>query len=270
MKDDIFSQWCRQATGQIRYKPDRQAVYDELMAHLQDHRDSLTGQGMCEDAAARQALAAMGSSEEVAPQLGRIHRPFWGYVYRAVKIAAIVLCLQAAFWGIVSGTQLVQKLFFTEFQPGYQRPNGNECWEMAAHIQPEQSVWCDGYWIRISHAALWEQTDAALTVIDGYGRILTFDMEIVDTQFFRTGSNPSRYFWAVDSQGNRYASIDEAFYTDQARIRSGGYSSQGRYISVGMKIPLPLIQDIRWMELHYDRDGRDIVLRIDLPGGETT
>ena len=75
-----------------------------------------------------------------------------------------------------------------------------------------------------------------------------------------------RYFWAVDSLGNRYASSAEAHYADTPKVKySGGFYSQG-FGSSSLEI-IHFDAEAEWVELRYDRDGRDIVLRIDLTGG---
>ncbi len=76
------------------------------------------------------------------------------------------------------------------------------------------------------------------------------------------------YFWAVDSQGNYYNSRDEGHYKDEPCVRIGGGRFSGRYQCFDMDIWGIPSGDIQWIELHYDRDGRNIVLHIDLAGGD--
>lgn len=40
-----FDDWCYHAVAQIRFKPDREAVFRELKDHLEDHYDDLLTQG---------------------------------------------------------------------------------------------------------------------------------------------------------------------------------------------------------------------------------
>lgn len=82
--------WLDAATGKIRFRPDRKAVRRELEDHLADLREA---SGLEEDA----ALAAMGDPAEIAEELGRIHRPWLGYLWRVSQIAlagaAVLYCL---------------------------------------------------------------------------------------------------------------------------------------------------------------------------------
>ncbi len=72
--------WLDTATQKIRFRPDRKAVRRELEAHFEDLREA---SGLDEDA----ALGAMGDPAALAEELGRIHRPWLGYLWRASQIA---------------------------------------------------------------------------------------------------------------------------------------------------------------------------------------
>lgn len=74
--------WLDTATKKIRFRPDRKAVRRELEAHLEDLRET---SGLEGDA----ALRAMGDPIEIAEELGRIHRPWLGYLWRLSQIALI-------------------------------------------------------------------------------------------------------------------------------------------------------------------------------------
>ena len=92
-----FDDWCYHAVAQIRFKPDRQMVFEELKAHLEDSYDHFLSQGYPAERAQRLAMEAMGDPEEIAPQLGAIHKPWLGYIYRFVKWITIPACIWAVF-----------------------------------------------------------------------------------------------------------------------------------------------------------------------------
>ncbi len=75
-------EWLDAATAKIRFRPDRKAVRRELEAHLEDLREA---SGLGEAA----ALGALGDPGEIAEELGRIHRPWMGYLWRASQLALI-------------------------------------------------------------------------------------------------------------------------------------------------------------------------------------
>lgn len=82
--------WLDTATKKIYFRPDRKAVRRELEAHLEDLREA---SGLDEDA----ALKEMGDPEAIAEELGRLHRPWLGYLWRASQLAllgaAVMYCL---------------------------------------------------------------------------------------------------------------------------------------------------------------------------------
>ena len=88
--------WAERATAKIRFRPDREAVVRELLEHIQDLLDHYGETGMGEEAAEAAALAAMGDPEAIADELGRLHRPWLGYLWRVSQgllLAAIGVCL---------------------------------------------------------------------------------------------------------------------------------------------------------------------------------
>ena len=92
-----FMRWCAAAVAGIRYKPDRERVYDELYAHLEDRCAAMADAGVPEGDAVRRALAAMGSASEAAEQLAKIHRPFWGYLLRTARWLLLISAVIALF-----------------------------------------------------------------------------------------------------------------------------------------------------------------------------
>lgn len=74
--------WLDTATRKILFRPDREAVRRELEAHLEDLREA---SGLEEEA----ALAAMGDPAALAEELGRVHRPWLGYLWRLSQIALL-------------------------------------------------------------------------------------------------------------------------------------------------------------------------------------
>ena len=86
--------WLDTATAKIRFGPDRKAVRGELSAHLEDLRES---SALEPDA----ALQAMGDPHEIAGELGRLHRPWWGYLWRTSQVLlvlTVIVCGLLAFW----------------------------------------------------------------------------------------------------------------------------------------------------------------------------
>ena len=85
-------EWLDTATKKILFRPDRKAVRRELEAHLEDLREA---SGLDEET----AVASMGDPAALAEELSRLHRPWWGYLWRASQIVlagtAVFCCLLA-------------------------------------------------------------------------------------------------------------------------------------------------------------------------------
>jgi len=144
--------WLDAATAKIRFGPDRKSVRRELAEHLEDLRET---SGLEEDA----ALKAMGDPEAIADELGRIHRPWWGYLWRASQ-ALLVLTVIAC--GLL--------IFFVEllYQPlgrlddrlqKYQTPYQFEETPEEREVLAGMSVKTGGYTITVDRAVLRKYTD---------------------------------------------------------------------------------------------------------------
>lgn len=87
-------EWLDTAVAKIRFGPDRRAVRRELSDHLEDMREAAGLEG---DA----VLEAMGDPAGIAAELGRLHRPWWGYLWRTsqvVLLLTVIVCGLLVFW----------------------------------------------------------------------------------------------------------------------------------------------------------------------------
>ena len=75
-------------SGQIRSGRARQAVREELEAHILDQAQAYADSGMEEQEALEQAVRQMGDPVEVGIDMDRIHRPRNGWKYLGI-IAAL-------------------------------------------------------------------------------------------------------------------------------------------------------------------------------------
>ncbi len=88
--------WLYLATTEIRFPPDQKAVRRELESHLEDKKAAYLAQGRTLFEAEKAATEDMGDPEELAKELGRIHRPWWGYIWRASKVLLILAIIMTA------------------------------------------------------------------------------------------------------------------------------------------------------------------------------
>lgn len=250
MHDKIFEVWCRAATRLIRYGPDREAVCAELQAHLEDKYDALVAGGMDPDAAAARALDDMGSAGDIAPQLAAVHRPWLGYLYSTVRLLGIWVAVIAGFLALYHLSDWCSTQLDVTYDKDYTAYFGGYTW------RPNDGIITEGYLLWVPEAA-----------VDTQEERLYFKLEITNLPWVN-GSCPMEYFWAVDSEGNVY----EAMHGQRDR---GPLQVQSHYVkmTVGLDIYGMMLTGFdcgaEWVELHYDRDGRDIVLHIDLAGGGT-
>lgn len=247
---NTFDEWCARAVSQIRHRSDKDMVYEELRAHLEDHYAALIDQGHSPEEAGRMALEAMGSPEVIAPQLGEIHKPFWGYLYSFTKFLAIAACGWMLFLLVCFAGSHIHSVISTANYPSLQEEGKD-----GFYSQPNVSDSSDGYRFTITEAA-----------VNREGTTLYLELQ---TAYWPWMQQPqiSSWFWAVDSKGNYYASRAEAHYDDIPKLTDGGALYSQGFSSQNLQIT-HFDSDAEWVELHYDRDGRDIVLRVALTGGE--
>jgi len=265
-----FKVWCEKAAGKIQFRPDREKVYGELFNHICDHYDALVDEGIDADTARKMALDAMGSAEEIAPQLAEIHRPFWGYfLWAAERILAVIACLALVF-GI---------RYFWDYS--YSQPQHNRydpyvdtyisdetgITRQIFYAEPNQTVRSDGYRLTLTRAA-WDHTDFA---DEESGELDTFhfQIEIFNPLPWAEDTEMTRWMWAEDSLGNHYYTFYESgnYYRSPAVVGNSYHTGPFTYTH-DMWLSNFCSQEAQWIDLHYDRSGRNIVFLIDLNGGE--
>lgn len=60
---------------QIKYKPIRNSISEELENHIEESKENYIEEGMQEEEAEEKAITQMGSAEEIGKSLNKIHRP---------------------------------------------------------------------------------------------------------------------------------------------------------------------------------------------------
>lgn len=251
MENNKLRKWCEAAASKIRYGPDRAAVEAELMAHMEDKRDALRKKGIPEAELDVAVLRSMGSAEEIAPQLAAIHKPWLGYIYHAVKTLAVIACVFTLLLFLFHGVNVAQTLLaVSNF---HSLPANYGPFEYYCH--PNVSDTSDGYRFQITEAGFRADEPE-----------LCMELQITYQPWMRE-PNVTRYIWATDSEGNYYPSLVEASFGDIPRVSFGGSMSTSGILLCDISIQ-QFSTSAQWVELHYDRDGRDMVLRIELTGGD--
>lgn len=94
-----LDRWLDKATSCIRFGPDRQAVSEELAAHLEDKTADLQRifPDMTEAEARERAILEMGNATELGKELAKIHKPWLGWLWAVscvlLWISGIMLAL---------------------------------------------------------------------------------------------------------------------------------------------------------------------------------
>lgn len=261
-----FTVWCDRAVSKIIFPPDQQAVAQELYAHLEDHYNDLLTQGIPEDEAERLAVAAMGDALEIAPQLAAIHRPFWGNFLRLTRIwLVITLCLTVIplgkfIWEMDYREPNVQT--FAVFDPASYEIEGRR---LLSYMEPNVTAKSDGYTFTITDAVVWRNEEAAQPNAYLYLRM---------TQFhplpWAEHAEVANWFWAEDSLGNQYRNYyDHLPGGEEPLLLCRGSDTSPFTQTYMLWINDYVSQDAEWIDIRYTRDGRNLVFRIDLTGGDT-
>ena len=258
-----LTQWCTRAVSKIRYTPDRRDVYNELRHHINDRCEDFLAQGMSTEEAVNKAVEVMGDPWELAKQLGAIHRPFWGFTLIALRCIVIMLALICLF--VIGGLwhnapDYAKSRWFTETSIS------DDSWQRQRlyYAEPKLSTPCDDYTLYVQKATLWASESDVFGSCHEIYLFVRITRPPLAPQF-----NAWDYFWAEDSNGTVYKALgDTSTVDDHSYISSNGRRT-GVFSDTGILI-LRYVPDteVAWITLHYNRDGRNIALRIDLAGGD--
>lgn len=262
MRYQEFYYWCRDAVSKIKYIPDRNKVYTELYSHLEDRYESFISRGMNEKEAEQKALEAMGDANELAPQLAAIHKPFWGYALSFTRVIAVIVLVITIGSGIY---YLVDRApWYTDTLRDWGEAQGMETLVYSGVSDAKDRM--DGYTFRVTDVAVWRVTlDEPISARD-YRDYLYLRLEVRKPVPWAMRQEALEAMWAVDSAGTYYDRVMRESTEPDGIEYMGIIQRQGDkiydlYLS-------PVSQDLEWIELHYDRDGRNLVLRVELTGGD--
>lgn len=260
--------WLDEAVGQIRFKPDRKAVFEELVAHIQDRSDDLVSRGYTREEADDRTLLAMGGPVEVGRQLDAVHKPWLGWLWKVSRWLAIIAVL-VVLWSLLWGG------IFSNWD--FKRPHQNRMLDPETDMVYSETVgeihrafyreengvevkW-DRYRFSIDRAALWDDSLYARLKVTGF---LPWEEFLI-----------LREAYAVDNLGNYYQNFQSIYFDWALYEESGwkwmnlGWGDYRRLTTWWYEFGIDgLDPEAEWVELCYDHSGQNIVLRIDLTGGE--
>ena len=264
MRSVYVERWCSVAVGSIRFAPDRREVYWELYAHMEDQYEELLAAGYTERDAEQEVTAAMGDPKETAAQLERIHRPFWGYALRAARWCLLI----AAVLALVTVPRYVKKLEINDAR--YGEGLFRETWSgkdgenrLVWYAEPGTKARCDGYTFTAARAAARSYVGWDDHHLDG--DFLVIEVKVFNPRPWAEPCGAMGAFTAVDSLGNVYYEND-LYNADSGVPYLGCIWGRTGLLTWTWEVCFNGCQshEAEWIELRYQKSGRDLRLPIDL------
>ena len=266
-----MERWCDEAISYIRFPPDREAVKRELLWHMEDKRDAYEQEGLDSYDAEQRAIRDMGPAKDTGLLLRKIHRPYLGWLWRISQWALAIALILAffAFFGRdrIDGRKVAYYGFDmygdTEYESDF------ESSRRVGHYTSDSTVYVDGYRFRLKEAVLWhgEIKESEFVAAHEYDNFW-FRLEVFNPRPWAVITELPRRMTGVDSLGNVYSSWYDRTYTNEPQIAGNPRRTGLLTCEWDMWAENYVSQEAEWLELRYNEDGRNAVLRIDLTGGE--
>lgn len=239
---------------------------------MQDRYDDYIEQGLSPKEAERKTLEAMGSAQELAPQLAAIHKPFWGYTLTLTRLIATCLMLLALGHGIYYFHEQIKQNNNQDKMEQIVSAGllGEGAYTRICQIQPNVKATSDGYTFSVTDAEVWRSFIPEEVEDKGYHDRLFLRLEVKNPLPWAPEQRAFEAMWAIDSAGVyhdtiiRETQLPEMGYIGMIKKRKAWNTyTYDLYFS-------DTTEDVKWVELHYDRDGRELCLRVELTGGDGT
>lgn len=256
MNSKKFFDWCRTAVSSIKRWPQKDEIQKDLYSRLEDRYASFREGGYSHEESEKKTLAAMGDPQEVAARLAKTYKPFWPKLLVATRccvVASLVFAIAVVllFVPVDDIMPLTHIDLITEGKASY-------------ILHPNVSQYSDGYTMtvnRIAYEPYIEHPDKWYT-IDKVDNLLLLDMVVTHPQIWICPPT-ALDFLAIDNKGNVYkVGIKNERYAGENAAHTGlfQYTHQLSISNIDAK-------KLEWIELRCNNEGRNLVWRIDLPGG---
>jgi len=219
--DRHWLDWGENVLSFVRFKPDHPAIWKELVAHMEDNCADFQRVGYEPEEAARRALEAMGSAQEVGQALNRAHKPWLGWLWRISKWM-IVLCAVLLAWTLIFGEAVESGISKTKAQM-----------EMTEPPARAEKLWVGDYTVWYDPVLQTEEFE------DGYGILIEFWIE---ADYPWTGRPVWMRFRLEGEDSNGSFTEDTEMYIPQAKEGWTRY----HYLYGVQREECP-----EWMELRY-------------------
>lgn len=299
--------WLRTAVHEIRFAPDREAVRQELQEHIEDKVADLLRifPGMTLQEAEERAMAQMGDPEEIGKELAKIHKPWWGYLWKVSRVAAALVGAVTVFyclgWGLdaigewneakeqTPGMYECYLQGVDPYAPGGPRwEEDNEWAEQTVRkplkvFSPEDTAKAGNFTFSMPKAALWSFTDE-----NGEETWQLYcKLRVKGLPWENFSDWAAIHIYAEDSRGERFFSEYEVHYLDKGSFSDFDYvavdpvsepSSGGWIITIPPAevynehnyylMLFEMEPGAEWIEFAFDRGGETWSLTVPLMEGE--
>ena len=201
MIDSIYT-WCGKASSYIKFKKDREEVYEKLVSEMETYIKELKQSGMDDQEAMRKAIMDMGDADEVGRKLRKSHNPCIGWIWLISKWLMIGSIL-FFFVTMLNGGNVYRTFQYYYNQNSswieeyYQNSEDGRC--RVITFSSEQKAKFNGYQFSLKRAAI--------HLNDNQDRYVYFCIHTSYLIGKRPPDGIRYYMTAVDSNGNEYGNI---------------------------------------------------------------
>ena len=227
-----WPQWRDQALEQVRFRPDRWAIGQELTAHYEDHCRDLERVGYERSLAEERALTAMGDPEAVGMALDRAHKPWLGWLWEGSRALILLLVLLILGTAAFSGYGWGSFRYWTLFS-GWEDPDPYAGFD-AEELACPAPIQAGAYTITVDRARYW-------VTETGQGNLI-LQVTCTTGQFWLEGPDLYDTLKAVDSNGTLYrygwfpgkiiGFNDDSHILSQGSIRVERISDQPEWVEI--------------------------------------
>ena len=202
--------WLRDAVKYVKFPPDRKRVQQELYEHMISRNLDFLAEGYSDEEADWLVCEAMGDPEEVGKALAAVHKPFWGYFLRGLRIVTaliLLLCAVRIAWNMEGNSAAHYRIARTYYEVHTKR------W-----VEQSSDARCGDYRFRLLRAGVAEPREGEQFIPEGYHLVLELRASTWDPNL----GPPMLHFGRLtveDSLGNRYGAFlyvhrDWIFFSD--------------------------------------------------------
>ena len=252
--------WVEEATRKISFGPDRAAVGRELLGHIQDLQEKYEAQGLSPRDAEMRATEDMGNPSAIADDLGRLHRPYLGWLWRLSQWTLGILLA----WAVITGIGYVRNLLEypaaeAELPQLPEAVESNGAWtrRLLEHWDMEGGVDLGGYRFTVPLAYLQEITYEGPEDYTPLQYQLTVCLQASTWRFWEPISAAQYMILsheAVDSDGTRYGRWEPGLFSEETHRHYFCNTYRDGALSV-------------WFEIELDIANGEMPDWVDIPVG---